>query len=125
MWLPVLGLLLGILLGLRFAGVVPPAFASYSALAVLVALHSVVGAARAELEQRYTDRELLLGLVTSGGLAAGLTYLGDHVGIELHLAAVVALGLRIFHNAAHIRRMLLGAAPQDEGNLAGAEHRRV
>jgi small basic protein len=125
MWLPALGLLLGILLGVLFAGAVPPAVAPYSALAVLVALDSVVGAARAEVEQRYTHRELLLGLVTSAGLAAGLTYLGDHLGIELHLAAVVALGLRTFHNAAHIRRLLFGAAPHDEGNLAGAEHRGV
>jgi len=36
-----------------------------------------------------------------------LTYLGDRLGVELHLAAIVAFGVRLFNNLAIIRRRFL------------------
>ena len=49
----------------------------------------------------------LSGLVTNALLAAGLTFLGDRLGVELYYAAIVAFGVRLFNNLAIIRRRLL------------------
>jgi hypothetical protein len=40
-------------------------------------------------------------------LAAGLAFVGERLGIDLYLAAVVAFGVRLFQNLAIIRRHLL------------------
>ncbi|NTW05851.1 MAG: small basic family protein, partial [Peptococcaceae bacterium] len=39
--------------------------------------------------------------------AAGLAFIGERLGIDLYLAAVVAFGVRLFQNLAIIRRNLL------------------
>jgi small basic protein len=36
--------------------------------------------------------------------AAGLAYIGDRVGVDLYLAAIVAFGARAFQNISIIRR---------------------
>jgi len=46
----------------------------------------------------------LMGLVTNSALAAGLTFVGDKLGVDLSIAAIVAFGVRIFNNLASIRR---------------------
>ena len=58
-----------------------------------------------------TEREMLReNTLTMANtlLAAGLTYLGDMLGVDLYLAAVVVFGVRIFENLAKIRRLILG-----------------
>ena len=42
-----------------------------------------------------------------GAIAAGLTFLGDRLGIDLYLVALFAFGWRIFQNVAVIRRHFL------------------
>jgi small basic protein len=107
MWLPILGLIIGIIIGILFSFSVPTAYSRYTAIALLAALDSVLGAARAELEGEYDNKIFLTGFVTNILLAALLTYLGDRLGVELYLAAIVAFGVRLFNNTARIRRRLL------------------
>ena len=45
--------------------------------------------------------------ISSALLAAGLTFLGDRLGIDLYLVALFAFGWRIFQNVAVIRRHFL------------------
>ncbi|MBI3969223.1 MAG: small basic family protein, partial [Chloroflexi bacterium] len=71
------------------------------------ALDSVLGAARAEMEATYDNEIFLSGLITNMLLVGLLTFLGDRLGVELHFAAIVAFGVRLFNNAAIIRRRLL------------------
>jgi len=40
-------------------------------------------------------------------LAAGLAFLGERIGVDLYLAAVIVFGTRLFNNLATIRRILL------------------
>lgn len=84
LWLPILGLVAGLLLGLALRVQLPIDWARYTAVGILAALDSLLGAFRAEL-----------------------TFLGDRIGIDLYLVALVAFGVRIFHNAAIIRRHFL------------------
>lgn len=107
MWLPVIGLLLGIAIGFVFSLSMPPAYSRYVAIAILAALDSIFGAVRAELQGEYENKILLSGLVSNTLLAAGLTFLGDRLGVKLHYAAVAAFGVRLFSNLAAIRQRFL------------------
>src|SRR5438067_13851184 len=107
MWLPALGLLAGIVIGLIFSLSIPADYARYTAIAVLAGLDSILGAARAELEGQYDNRIFISGLLTNMLLAGLLTFLGDRLGVELYFAAIVAFGARLFNNMGIIRRRLL------------------
>jgi small basic protein len=50
MWLPILGLLIGLIVGSLLRVEVPAQYSRYIAMAILAALDSVLGAARAEME---------------------------------------------------------------------------
>ena len=104
LWIPVLFLVLGLIIGLQFNLVIPDAFSRYTAVGILAALDAVFGAIRAELDKTYSNRIFVSGFVSNVVLAAGLTFLGDRLGVDLSLAAVVAFGVRLFSNLALIRR---------------------
>jgi len=106
-WLPVVGLFLGLIVGSVFSLTVPVEYSRYAAVGILAAMDSVLGAVRAELDGTYQNKVFLSGFVSNALLAALLTYLGDRLGVELHLAAIVAFGVRLFNNLAIIRRRLL------------------
>ena len=107
MFLPILGLLAGVLLGLALRFNLPIDWARYTAVGILAALDSLLGAFRAELQGNFDTRVFLSGFTTNAVLAAGLTFLGDRIGIDLYLVALFAFGLRLFQNAAIIRRHFL------------------
>ena len=106
-WLAVLGLLIGLILGATLSLTIPAEYSRYTAIAILAALDSVLGAARAELEGDFDNRVFLSGFFANIVLAGGLTYLGDRLGVELYIAAIVAFGVRLFDNLAIIRRLLI------------------
>ncbi|MCR4420026.1 MAG: small basic family protein [Clostridia bacterium] len=108
MWLPALGLAIGILIGLWFPLTIPLAYAKYLSVGVLAALDSIFGGLRAGLEENFDSGVFITGFFGNMLLAGVLAYLGDQLGIDLYLAAVFAFGVRIFQNLAIIRRHLLG-----------------
>ncbi|MGI5891625.1 MAG: small basic family protein [Bacillota bacterium] len=107
MWLPIFGLIIGIVCGSLFTFAVPPVYAQYLSVAVLAALDSLIGGWRAILEDKFDGPILMTGFFTNALLAAGLAYLGDLLGLDIYLAAVIAFGLRIFSNIGVIRRHLI------------------
>jgi small basic protein len=108
MWLPILGLLIGLVVGSLLRVEVPAQYSRYTAMAILAALDSVLGAARAEVEGAYNNRVFITGLLANALLAGLLTFIGDRLGVELYLAAIVAFGVRLFDNLARIRRRFIG-----------------
>ena len=107
MWLSILGLLLGISLGLLTDMQIPPEYANYLSIAVLASLDTLFGGIRAHLQHMYDDKVFVSGFFFNIVLAAGLAFLGVHLGIDLYLAAIFAFGVRLFQNIAVIRRLLL------------------
>ncbi len=107
MLLPLGGLLVGVLLGLVLQVNVSFEFARYTAVAILAALDSVLGAYRAELDGVYDNRIFVSGFVSNAIVAVLLTFIGDRLGLDLYLVALITFGLRIFQNVALIRRHFL------------------
>ncbi|WP_054694518.1 small basic family protein [Syntrophomonas palmitatica] len=108
MWLLVcFCLLVGLLIGFQMPFLIPMVYAKYMSIAVLAALDSVFGGIRGYMEDGFDNVIFISGFVVNTLLAAGLAYLGDRLGVELYLAAVVVFGVRIFQNLGIIRRYLL------------------
>ena len=105
--MPLVGLLAGVVLGLLLQVDVSFELARYSAVAILAALDSILGAVRAELDGNYDNRIFISGFVVNMLVAVLLTFVGDRLGLDLYLVALIAFGLRIFQNVAIIRRHFL------------------
>ena len=93
---------------MAFSLSIPSQYSRYTAMAILAALDSLLGAFRAELSEDFDNRIFVTGFFSNIVLAGVLTFLGDRLGVELYIAAVVAFGVRMFTNLAIIRRQLLG-----------------
>ncbi len=107
----VIGLVLGVVVGLLLQPTVPPVLQPYLPIAIVAALDALFGGLRALLEGIFDDRVFVISLVFNVLVAALVVLLGDQLGVgaQLSTGVVVVLGIRIFANAAAIRRHLLGA----------------
>lgn len=106
--LPLIALLAGFLL-VYYHFAVPPGWADYVAIAILAGLDALIGAVRARLEGQFDEAVFISGFFVNMGLAILLAYLGDKLGVDLYLAVVVALGIRIFTNLGRIRGLFVHA----------------
>jgi small basic protein len=104
---PLIGLVIGILLGTFIPYNIPAAYFDYVAVGILAALDSVFGGITATLQKKFDFKVFITGFFGNALLAAVLAYMGDRLGIQLHLAAMFAFGNRLFLNFAIIRRILL------------------
>lgn len=103
----VIGLLLGLFLDPSVPGWVEP----YLPIAVVAALDAMFGAVRARLDGVFDAKVFVVSFVSNVLIAAFIVLLGDELGVgsQLSTAVVVVLGIRIFGNAAAIRRRLFRA----------------
>jgi small basic protein len=109
--IPFLALVVGVVLGLVFEPTVPSALQPYLPIAVVAALDAVFGGVRAQLDGIFNDRVFVVSFVSNVLVAALVVFLGDQLGVggQLSTGVVVVLGIRIFSNAAAIRRHLFKA----------------
>ncbi|MEJ7755827.1 MAG: small basic family protein [Nocardioidaceae bacterium] len=106
-----LGLVAGVTVGLLLQPTVPAPLQPYLPIAVVAALDAVFGALRAYLEGRFDDKVFVISFVSNVLIAAVIVYIGDQLGVggQLSTGVVVVLGIRIFANAAAIRRHIFHA----------------
>lgn len=107
MILPVMGLVVGLILGTLCPLNIPQEYAKLFTVALLAALDTVFGGLRAAAEEKFDNTVFITGFFTNALLAAVLVYVGDRLGIDLYYVALLAFGLRIFQNLAIIRRYFL------------------
>ncbi len=102
-----IGVLIGTVSGPQIPGVVAP----YLPIAVVAALDAVFGGLRAYLDEIFDSKVFVVSFVFNVLVAALIVWLGDQLGVgtQLSTAIVVVLGIRIFGNAAALRRRLFGA----------------
>jgi small basic protein len=107
----VLGLVVGLVAGVFLEPTVPLALQAYLPIAVVAALDAVFGGLRALLDGIFDDKVFVVSFVANVLVAALIVYLGDQLGVgtQLSTGVVVVLGIRIFSNAAAIRRHLFDA----------------
>jgi len=109
--IPALALALGVVLGVVLHPTVPAALQPYLPIAVVAALDAVFGAVRAQLDGLFDDRVFVVSFISNVLVAALVVLLGDQLGVggQLSTGVVVVLGIRIFTNAAAIRRHVFRA----------------
>jgi len=107
----VFALIAGIALGLFTSPTVPDWLAPYLPIAVVAALDAVFGGLRAKLSDIFDAKVFVISFVANVVVAAFIVFLGDQLGVgsQLSTAVVVVLGIRIFGNAAAIRRHIFKA----------------
>jgi small basic protein len=105
------GLLIGVVVGLVLQPTVPFWLQPYLPIALIAALDAVFGGVRALLEGTFNDKVFVVSFVSNILVAALVVFIGDQIGVgaQLSTAVVVVLGIRIFSNAAAIRRRLFRA----------------
>ena len=106
-----IGLLIGVVAGLVLQPAVPLWLQPYLPIAVVAALDAVFGGLRALLDGIFDDRVFIVSFLSNVVVAALIVFLGDHLGVgaQLSTGVVVVLGIRIFSNAAAIRRHIFRA----------------
>ena len=106
-----IGLLVGIVVGLILEPTVPLWAQPYLPIAVVAALDAVFGGLRALLDGIFDDKVFVVSFLSNVVVAALVVFLGDQLGVgaQLSTGVVVVLGVRIFSNAAAIRRHLFKA----------------
>ena len=98
--------LLGIAVGL-WAPVIPYEFARYSAIAIVAAFDSIMGALNASIKKTFNMKIFVSGFFVNIVIAIGLTLLGDNLDVNIFLAAIFVFVTRIFSNFSSIRRELI------------------
>ena len=102
---------IGVTLGLVLQPTVPVDLQPYLPIAVVAALDALFGGVRAWLDRIFDDKVFVVSFVSNVLVAALIVFVGDKLGVggELSTAVVVVLGIRIFSNAAAIRRIVFHA----------------
>lgn len=105
--IPVLGFVIGILIGVFLKFDIVQTYTTYIPVAILAAIDTIFGGFRAILEKKFDNEIFISGFFSNIILAAGMTYLGDKLNVPIYYAAVVTFGGRLFNNFAIIRRHLI------------------
>jgi len=110
-------ILIGIIIGVILPINIPMAYAKYVSVSLLAGMDSVLGAFRAGMKHKFNFMIFSSGFIVNALLAAFLTLLGDRLGVDLYIAAIVVFGGRIFQNLTMIRRYLIigKSAESEEG----------
>lgn len=107
----IIGLIVGIVLGVIFSPDVPGWLDAYLPVAVIAGLDAVSGAVRSMIEGNFSDKVFVVSFIGNVVVACVLVWLGDQLGVgaQMTTGVVVVLAMRIFANAAAIRRKVFKA----------------
>ena len=99
----IVGCILGAIIGSN-APVISYTYSSYLSIAIIAAIDSVFGGISAVLKKQFDLKIFLTGFFGNAILAIVLTFLGNKLNVDIHLAAIVVFVGRMFTNLAIIRR---------------------
>ena len=101
-----IAILAGVAVGM-WIPLLPYEFTKYSAIAILAAFDSVMGAINSSLKKTFNIKIFVSGFFVNAVIAIGLTILGEHLDANIFLAAIFVFITRIFNNFSSIRRQLV------------------
>lgn len=99
--------LVGVIAGVLFPYHIPSAYSQYVAMIILALLDSVFGAASAATRKSFDLYTFITGFICNSLLAVLLTFMGNKLGIDLYLVALLVFGSRLFTNLSTMRRHFL------------------
>ena len=105
--IPLLGVIVGLIVGLLLPFEIPPGYSIYVAVGIMAVLDSVFGGTAASLRGVFDIRLFISGMLGNLLLGMALAFIGDQLGIPLYFAALFAFGYRLFKNFGTIRRLLI------------------
>jgi small basic protein len=111
-WVPPLasalvGLVIGMIVFTKLGWHLTADYAPYLSVAALAGLDTVFGGVRAGIEGRFQNDIFATGFLLNTVMAGLLAALGDRIGVNLALVAVLVMGSRVFLNLSLIRRYVL------------------
>ncbi len=104
---PMIGLILGILIGLNIPFIFPKSYSAYVAVGILACLDSVFGGVKSNIMNCFDFKIFISGFLGNAIIAMCFVWLGNQLDINLSIAAIVVYGTRLFENFARIRRKVL------------------
>lgn len=118
-----IAVIVGALLAFAIDWYVPIYLTSYVAIVILAALDSIFGGYRSSLEKKFNYTIFITGLIGNSVIAAFLMFVGNRLGADLYLAAVIVFGTRMFQNFAAIRRFYIARIIEmkNEKKIRGGE----
>lgn len=106
MWIPIVGLLIGLIIGGLLPVSVPVINAQVSIILVITAADSIFNGFLGKLDDRFNTLLFSIEFLLNSLLAIGAVYLGMIMGIDLLMAITIIFGVRIFHNLSQINHKL-------------------
>jgi len=107
MYLIIIGLTAGLIIGGFLQLDIPPEYTRYTAVAIVGIMDSLFGAVRSSVENKYNTTVFITGLAFNMTIAILITYFGDKLNLDLYLAILVAFMIRIFANIGQIKTATL------------------
>lgn len=106
MWTPIIGLLIGLLIG----GLLPIEFPVINnqmvTVFVLSATDSLFNGFLAKIENRFNALFFFFEFILNTLMAFGIVYFGIIMGYDLFIAVAIIFGVRIFHNLSQLNQKL-------------------
>ena len=96
--------------------IIPYEFAKYSAVAIMAALDSILGATNAILKDKFEMKIFVSGFFINAIIAIALTLIGEKLDANIFLAAIFVFVYRIFNNFSSIRRELVERYEKKKAN---------
>lgn len=106
MWIPIIGLLIGLIVGGLLPISNPLVDTQINTILVMVSIDALFNGFLAKLDGRFSTLLFSIEFMLNALLAVGMVYFGIIMGVDTFLAVIIIFGVRIFHNLSQINHKL-------------------
>jgi small basic protein len=106
MWIPLVGLIIGLVIGMIFPASIPDIGVKYLSICALSSIDSVFIGFRARLNNHFNTVLFTIEFILNTIIAIGLVYLGDIMKTDLFIAIAIIFCARIFYNLSNLNHQL-------------------
>ena len=103
----IISIIVGCGIGLFVPCTISSELTQYVAIGILACFDTVFGGIYAEISKKFDIKIFITGFFSNGILACAIIWLGNILGVDLSIAAIVVFGARLFDNFSKIRQKLL------------------
>ena len=106
MWIPLVGLIIGLFIGMLFPASIPDIGSKYLSICALSSIDSAFFGFRARLNNHFNVVLFAIEFTLNTIIAIGLVYLGDIMKTDLFIAIAIIFSARIFYNLSNLNHQL-------------------